>query len=93
VLIDRLASEGLFNLFCEQVDSPTRYKFGREPNGSPALPWRWDDLDLTGHKQFPASAPCSTTRFSWAYAPRRASASSLDWRSITPLLSQDAIWA
>jgi uncharacterized protein YidB (DUF937 family) len=43
-LIARLPAEGLFALFCEQADHPAGYLFGREPDGSPASSWDWDDL-------------------------------------------------
>jgi hypothetical protein len=44
-LIDRLPAEGRFDLFLEQADHQTLYRFGREPDGSPAPSWGWDDLD------------------------------------------------
>jgi hypothetical protein len=44
-LIDRLPAEGQFALFHEQTGQATRYRFGREPDGRPALSWGWDDLD------------------------------------------------
>jgi hypothetical protein len=46
-LSDRLAAEGLFDLFREQAGHEMRYKLGRELNGSPASPWNWNDLDLS----------------------------------------------
>ena len=45
ILIDRLPAGGLFGLFLEQGNHQTRYRFGREPDGNPALPWNWEDLD------------------------------------------------
>ena len=44
-LTDRLPAEGLFDLFCKQSGHTGLYRFGREPDGSPALSWGWDDLD------------------------------------------------
>jgi hypothetical protein len=41
-LADRLPAEGKFALFREQADHPMRYRFGREPDGSPAPSWGWD---------------------------------------------------
>ena len=43
-MINRLPSEAQFSLFRKQADNQTRYRFGRELNGNPALPWNWDDL-------------------------------------------------
>jgi hypothetical protein len=43
-LIDRLPTGGRFDLFREQPGYETRYKFGRELDGSPAASWGWDDL-------------------------------------------------
>jgi uncharacterized protein YidB (DUF937 family) len=44
-LVERLPAQGQFALFREQADSQMRFRFGRELDGSPALPWSWDDLD------------------------------------------------
>jgi hypothetical protein len=44
-LVDRLPAEGLFGLFCEQADHQVIYRFGREPDGTPAPSWGWDDLN------------------------------------------------
>ncbi|MFF7250149.1 hypothetical protein ACFZBU_40445 [Embleya sp. NPDC008237] len=44
-LIERLPAMRQFPLFAEQSDNRTRFRFGREPNGHPAEPWGWDDLD------------------------------------------------
>ena len=43
-LVDRLPAEGLFGLFCEQTNHQVLYRFGREPDGTPASSWGWDDL-------------------------------------------------
>lgn len=43
-LVGRLPDEGHFGLFLDQGDNRTRYRFGREPDGTPAGPWGWDDL-------------------------------------------------
>ncbi|HEY1701751.1 MAG TPA: hypothetical protein VGG75_18760 [Trebonia sp.] len=44
VLVDRLAGGGQFRLFLAQGDNRTRYRFGRDEDGTPAEPWGWDDL-------------------------------------------------
>jgi hypothetical protein len=44
-LVDILPAEGHFGLFHEQTEHQGPYLFGREPDGSPAPPWGWDDLD------------------------------------------------
>lgn len=44
-LVDRLPGEGWFELFREQPGHESRYRFGRELDGSPAPSWGWDDLD------------------------------------------------
>jgi hypothetical protein len=40
-----LPAEGLFDLFCEQANQQVPYRFGREPDGTPAPSWGWDDLN------------------------------------------------
>jgi hypothetical protein len=45
MLIDWMPPEGMFGLFLNQPGHELQYRFGREPNGSPAPPWGWDDLD------------------------------------------------
>ena len=45
LLGDRLPSEGMFDLFLTLDNHQTRYRFGRDHDGSPAPPWAWDDLD------------------------------------------------
>jgi uncharacterized protein YidB (DUF937 family) len=44
-LTDRLPGEGLFYLFYAQGNNQTQYRFGRNPDGTPAEPWGWEDLD------------------------------------------------
>jgi len=44
-LVGRLSAEGLFRVFYGLNDHQTRFKFGREPDGSPAQSWGWDDLN------------------------------------------------
>lgn len=44
-LVERLPAQGLFYLFREEADNQVRFRFGCEFDGSPALPWHWDDLD------------------------------------------------
>ena len=47
VMIGRLPAEGLFQDFFGDLFAD-RYQFGREPDGSPAPPWGWHDLDPSG---------------------------------------------
>lgn len=42
VLLERLPSAGLASQFADQGKD---FTFGREPDGSPAAPWAWEDLD------------------------------------------------
>ncbi|MEO3861422.1 helix-turn-helix transcriptional regulator [Acrocarpospora sp. B8E8] len=44
VLARRLPAAGLFRTFLDIGDHRERFKFGREPDGSPSAPWTWDDL-------------------------------------------------
>jgi uncharacterized protein YidB (DUF937 family) len=44
-LADRLPGEGLFRLFYAEGNHQALYRFGRNPDGSPARPWGWEDLD------------------------------------------------
>ena len=44
-LTERLPAEGLFDLFCKEANDHGAYMFGREPDGSAAPMWGWDDLD------------------------------------------------
>jgi hypothetical protein len=44
-LVDRLPTEGHFDLFCKHTGDRMTYAFGREYDGSPAPTWDWDDLD------------------------------------------------
>ncbi|WP_214105462.1 hypothetical protein [Acrocarpospora catenulata] len=43
-LVDRLPAAGKFEQFIEIGDNWERFEFGREPDGSPAAPWRLTDL-------------------------------------------------
>jgi hypothetical protein len=45
-LAARLPAAGMFGLFLEQHGRADEFRFGREPGGTPATPWDWDDLDL-----------------------------------------------
>ena len=45
LLVNRLPGEGLFDLFRAQGNHQALYRFGRNPDGSPAEPWDWEDLD------------------------------------------------
>jgi uncharacterized protein YidB (DUF937 family) len=43
-LADRAANAGMFDLFLEvQPEEASNYLFGREPDGTPSQPWRWED--------------------------------------------------
>jgi hypothetical protein len=44
LLAERLPGEGLFELFWAQGNNKALYRFGRDPDGSPARSWGWDDL-------------------------------------------------
>ena len=44
-LVARLPEAGMFDLFCSHQDRQDRFRFGREPDGAPATPWSWEDLD------------------------------------------------
>jgi len=36
----------MFGLFLEQKGLADQFRFGGEPDGTPAAPWGWEDLDL-----------------------------------------------
>lgn len=42
---ERLPALGLFDQFLKLYDHRVRFRYGREPDGSPADPWSWDDLE------------------------------------------------
>ncbi len=44
VLVGRLPAEGRFRHFCREIRHPSRFRFGREPDGSPAADWTWRDI-------------------------------------------------
>ena len=44
-LAARLPAAGMFRLFLEPEGRADQFRFGREPDGTPAAPWDWDDLD------------------------------------------------
>ncbi|EST33780.1 hypothetical protein M878_12095 [Streptomyces roseochromogenus subsp. oscitans DS 12.976] len=44
-LIERLPAAGHIDRFVELSDHEKRYRFGREPDGQPAAPWTWEDLE------------------------------------------------
>ena len=35
----------MFELFLKQEGRADQFRFGREPDGTPATPWGWEDLD------------------------------------------------
>ncbi|MEV0663103.1 hypothetical protein ACIBI3_08250 [Actinomadura luteofluorescens] len=44
-LAERLPQVGRFGEYIKLGDRADRFRYGREPDGTPAPPWRWDDLD------------------------------------------------
>ncbi|MFJ4013865.1 hypothetical protein [Streptomyces sp. NPDC090026] len=44
-LPERLAAAGYFQVLIELGDYGERFKLGREPDGSAATPWTWEDLE------------------------------------------------
>ena len=43
-LATRTADAGMFGLFLEvHSDEALRYRFGREPDGTPSAPWSWSE--------------------------------------------------
>ncbi|MGP8300201.1 hypothetical protein ACTPOK_20170 [Streptomyces inhibens] len=44
-LLERLPAAGYFAQYTTISDQVERFKFGREPDGSAAALWRWDDLE------------------------------------------------
>ncbi|WLQ69360.1 hypothetical protein [Streptomyces glycanivorans] len=45
VLVGRLPAAGCFDQFREFCEGPGRFRFGREPEGSAAASWTWEDLE------------------------------------------------
>lgn len=43
-LVERLPGGGQFELFIQQTGTGGRFRYGRDPDGTPAGPWSWDDL-------------------------------------------------
>ena len=44
-LTNRLSVAGMFELFCEVQGRQHQFRYGRRPDGTPAEPWDWEDLD------------------------------------------------
>jgi hypothetical protein len=44
-LVERLPAAGAFGRFLGVCGQGEKFRFGREPDGSPADAWSWDDLD------------------------------------------------
>jgi alkanesulfonate monooxygenase SsuD/methylene tetrahydromethanopterin reductase-like flavin-dependent oxidoreductase (luciferase family) len=44
-LIEHLPATGRFREFLQVSDHRSRFRFGREPDGSAAPSWAWDDLE------------------------------------------------
>jgi len=43
-LADRAANAGMFDLFlAAHPDKASNYQFGREPDGTPSHPWKWQE--------------------------------------------------
>jgi hypothetical protein len=47
-LTARLPAAGMFGLFLEQKGAADQSRSGREADGTPAAPWRWEDLEVCG---------------------------------------------
>ncbi|GAA4308303.1 hypothetical protein ACFQY7_16915 [Actinomadura luteofluorescens] len=43
-LVDRFPGGGMFDSFLAAADHTGRYRYEREPDGSPAARWRWEQL-------------------------------------------------
>jgi hypothetical protein len=43
-LVERLPRGGQFELFVRQTGAGDRFRYGRDPDGTPAEPWTWEDL-------------------------------------------------
>ncbi|MGW2610151.1 hypothetical protein ACWC4A_38115 [Streptomyces mirabilis] len=44
-LAERLPAAGHFDLYIQMLNHGQRFKYGREPDGSAAAPWTWEDLE------------------------------------------------
>ena len=44
-LVARLPGAGLFERFLDQGENKIHYRYGREPDGTPAASWTWEQLD------------------------------------------------
>ena len=44
----RLPAVGMFGLFLEQEGRADQFRFGREPDGTPAALWDWETWTITG---------------------------------------------
>ncbi|HEX3308550.1 MAG TPA: hypothetical protein VHS32_20065, partial [Streptosporangiaceae bacterium] len=47
-LTARLPAAGMSGLFLEQKGAADQSRSGREADGTPAAPWRWEDLEVCG---------------------------------------------
>ncbi|MGW0771643.1 hypothetical protein [Streptomyces sp. NPDC002676] len=45
ILAERILAAGHFNEFIKISEYQERFRFGREPDGSAAAPWTWEDLE------------------------------------------------
>ncbi|MEU9272259.1 hypothetical protein AB0E04_43695 [Streptomyces sp. NPDC048251] len=45
LLVERLPAAGHFDLFIKLGGNRRQFRLGREPNGSTAPSWRWNDMD------------------------------------------------
>ncbi|MFI9255789.1 hypothetical protein [Streptomyces sp. NPDC053069] len=44
-LAERLPAAGHFDLYIQMINDAQRFMYGREPDGSAAAPWTWEDLE------------------------------------------------
>ena len=71
-LAARLPAAGKFGLFLGQEGIADQFHFGQEPDGTPAVPWDWEDLDLRGPAPQPRRSrkgKCGAARMSVRGSP------------------------
>ena len=57
-LADRAANAGMFDLFLElRPDKAPNYLLGREPDGTPSQPWKWEEPGQLGPRSAEATLP------------------------------------
>jgi hypothetical protein len=77
-LVDRLPAEGQFSLFLKRDGHEVSYRFGREPDGSPASPWDWGGLGLPCSLNEKEAARCTSRIASSRRGPRACGARKYD---------------